>query len=228
MLRAAAIDPKAAGSALTPWDIEGTEDAEAPVLTLRPGGYWLSWIAERHVADAGPPAEDQKLVEVGPRVLYAMPLDREGKPTGRPLPVSGEVAHVVGFDAVGQPDGALDLAFREDDTTPGADRGDVQTARVALDGTVRSGRLEDEDLGGGVPVLISDASVPGRTWISARSARDQARLGLLASHGVAVEDLRADTALGSADPLAAAGGKLLFARYRGGELELGLLQCEPR
>lgn len=226
-LRAASFDPSKTPTAMTSGEVEGTFDAEAPVLAVRPGGFWLAWIAERAAPDAGPPAEDQKLVAVGPRVLHAMPLDPAGKPSGRPLSVSGEAAHVVGFDAIGQADGALDLAFREDDTTPGVDRGDVQLARVLLDGSVKVGRVDGDDFGGGVPALLADPSVPGRTWLSARSAGDAARLGVLASSGVAAEGLASDPALGSADVLAAGAGRLLVSRYRERALELSLVACRP-
>ncbi len=141
--------------------------------------------------------------------------------------MSGDSAHVVGFDAVAQADGALDVAWREDDTTPGVDRGDLQTARVGLDGSVKAGRVDDQDLGGGVPALLSDASVPGRTWLVARSARDAARLGVLSSSGVGVEGLATDPVLGGADLLAAGAGKLLVSRYRERALELSLVSCRP-
>jgi len=226
-LRSASFDPSKAAAALTAIELDGTIDAEAPVLAGRPGGFWLSWIAERAAPDAGPPAEDQKLVAVGPRVLHAMPLDAAGKPGGRPLTVSSDAAHVIGFDAIGQADGALDLAFREDDTTPGVDRGDVQLARVLLDGTVKSGRVDGDDFGGGVPSMLSDPSVPGRTWLSARSTGDAARLGLIASSGLAAEGLASDPALGSADVLAAGAGRLLVSRYRERALEISLVECRP-
>jgi hypothetical protein len=233
-LRAATLRPTEPASALRPHEIEGTADAEAPILALRPGGFWLAWIAERDApdagrseADAGRPDQDQKLVDVGPRVLHALLLDRAGKPTGKPLSVSGDSAHVVGFDAVAQADGWLDVAWREDDTTPGVDRGDLQTARVGLDGSVKSGRVDDQDLGGGVPALLSDPSTPGRTWLVARSSRDAARLGVLSSSGVAVEGLSTDAVLGGADLLAAGAGRLLVSRYRERALELSLVSCRP-
>jgi hypothetical protein len=208
-------------------ELEGTAGAESPVLALRPDGFWLAWVAERDAPDAGPAGDDQVLVVQGARVLMVMPLDRAAKPAGRPRAVSAEAAHVVGFDAVAQADGSLDLAWREDDTSPGADRGDVQTARVGLDGSLKTGRATDDDLAGGVPALLVDPAGGGRTWLSLRSTRDTARLGILAPAGVAVEGLAEDPGLGGGDVVAASAGRLLVGRYRGGALELVVTSCRP-
>jgi hypothetical protein len=226
-LRAALLPVDRKTATVAAFDLEGTVGAESPVLGVRPDGFWLSWVAERDPPDAGPAGEDQALVVQGSRVLTAMPLDRSGKPTVRPRAVSGEAAHVVGFDAAGQSDGMLDLAWREDDTSPGADRGDLQTARVALDGSLKTGRVDDDDLGGGVPALLLDAAGGGRTWLALRSTRDTARLGVLAPAGIAVEGLADDPGLGTGDVLAAAAGRLLVGRYRGGALELVVVSCRP-
>jgi hypothetical protein len=227
LLRAAALATAEKAESVESFALEGTEGAELPVLAPRPDGFWLAWVAERDAPDAGPAGEDQVLVVQGARVLMLVPLDRTGKPSGRPRAISGNAAHVIGFDAVGQADGALDLAWREDDTSPGADRGDVQTARVALDGSVKTGRIEAEDLAGGVPQLLLEPSGNGRTWLALRSTRDTARLGVLAPTGLSVEGLADDPGLGSGDVLAAAGGRLLIGRYRSGALELVVTSCRP-
>jgi hypothetical protein len=224
-LRAALVPTAEKTESIASVELEGTAGAELPALSPRPDGFWLAWVAERDAPDAGPAAEDQSLVVQGARVLMAVPLDRAGKPGGRPRAVSGEAAHVVGFDAVSQADGALDLAWREDDTSPGADRGDVQMARVALDGSTKTGRVEADDLAGGVPQLMLDATSGGRTWLALRSSRDTARLGVLAGGGLTVEGLAEDPGLGSGDVLAATGGRLLVGRYRGGALELVVVSC---
>jgi hypothetical protein len=225
VLRVALLSTAQKADSIVSSELEGTTGAELPVLAPRPNGFWLSWVAELDPPDAGPAGADQALVVQGARVLMAMPLDGAGKPGGRPRAVSGHSAHVVGFDAVSQADGALDLAWREDDTSPGADRGDVQMARVALDGSVKTGRIEADDLAGGVPALMHDATGGGRTWLALRSSRDTARLGVLAATGLTVEGLADDPGLGSGDVLAAAAGRLLVGRYRGGALELVVVSC---
>lgn len=226
-LRAALLPAGEKTANVASFEVEGSLGAESPVLGVRPDGFWLAWVSERDAPDAGPPAEDKVLVVQGARVLTALPLDRAGKPTGHARAFSGEAAHVVGFDAVAQPDGSLDLAWREDDTSPGADRGPLQVTRVGLDGSVKNGRVDDEDLTGGVPSLLLDATGGGRTWLALRSARDTARLGVLAPGGTGVEGLADDPGLGTGDLLAAAAGKLLVGRYRGGALELVVVACRP-
>jgi hypothetical protein len=226
MLRASPFATAEKTESVASFTLEGTEGAELPALAVRPDGFWLAWVAERDAPDAGPAGEDEALVVQGARVLTVMPLDRAGKPNGRPRAIGGNTAHVVGFDAVGQADGSLDLAWREDDTSPGADRGDVQTARVALDGSVKTGRVEADDLAGGVPQLLLEPT-GGRTWLALRSTRDTARLGVLAGAGLSVEGLADDPGLGSGDVLAAAAGRLLVGRYRNGALELVVTSCRP-
>lgn len=226
-LRAAMVPTSEKARELASAELEGTQGAELPALAPRPDGFWLAWVSERDAPDAGPAGEDQTLVVQGARVLMAVPLDRAGKPTGRPRAVSAESAHVVGFDAVAQADGALDLAWREEDTSPGADRGDVQLARVALDGSVKTSRADADDLAGGVPQLLLDATGGGRTWLALRSTRDTARLGVLANDGLSVQGLADDPGLGRGDVLAAAAGRLLVGRYRAGALELVVTSCRP-
>jgi hypothetical protein len=225
VLRAALVSTADKAESIASAELEGTAGAELPVLALRPDGFWLGWGAERDAPDAGPDSEDQALVVQGARVLTVMPLDRAGKPAGRPRAVSGEAAHAVGFDAVSQADGAFDLAWREDDTTPGADRGDVQMARLGLDGSMKTGRVEADDLAGGVPELMLDATGGGRTWLALRSSRDTARIVVLAGGGLTVEGLADDPGLGTGDVLAATAGRLLVGRYRGGALELVVVSC---
>jgi hypothetical protein len=225
VLRAALLPTGQKTERIASVELEGTVGAELPVLAPRADGFWLSWVAELDPPDAGPASDNQALVVQGARVLMAMPLDGAGKPGGRPRAVSGQAAHVVGFDAVSQADGVLDIAWREDDTSPGADRGDVQMARISLDGSVKTGRVEADDLAGGVPGLMLDATGGGRTWLALRSSRDTARLGVLGGAGLTVEGLADDPGLGSGDVLAATAGRLLVGRYRGGALELVVVSC---
>ncbi len=207
-------------------ELEGTQAAESPVLALRPGGYWLAYVVERGVPDAGAPADGDRLVAIGARTVLALLLDADGKPTGRPLAVSAPDAHATGFAAAAQPDGSLALAFREDDATPGVDRGDIELARVALDGSITRGRIDDEDIGTGLPSLFADEAA-GHTWLGVHSARDAVRFGTLAPSALAVQGLATDPALGRSELVAAGAGRVLEARFRGGALELGVLACKP-
>jgi hypothetical protein len=229
-LKAAAFDPAAPGKLGATNDLPGTAGAEAPALVQRPDGYFLAFIAERGVADAGAPNDagrGDQLVDLGPRVLMALPLDVQGKPSGAARAVSGDASHVVGFDAVALPDGALGLAWRDDDTTPGVEGGALELARVGLDGAAQKGRVEDEDISAGLPTLLRDPAAGGRVWIAVRSASEASRVGLLAPTGVAVESLTGDGLLRGAEVLAAGEGKLLVSRSRGRSVELDVLECKP-
>lgn len=227
-LKALVLDPSHPETLGTATDLAGTLGAEAPALVARPGGYFLSFIVERGIADAGArrdAGDAERLVELGPRVLMAVPLDQQGKPSGALRAVSRENAHVVGFDAVALPDGALALAWREDDATPGVEGGALEVARVGLDGTAQRGKIDDEDLSAGLPTLLRDPAQGGRVWVAVRSASDASRVGLLAPSALGVESLTGDRLLRGAEVLAAGQGKLFVSRSRGRSVELELLEC---
>ncbi|HEY3496257.1 MAG TPA: hypothetical protein VGK73_16270 [Polyangiaceae bacterium] len=229
-LKASPFDPghpEALGAAV---DLAGTSGAEAPALVVRPGGYFLAFIAERPLADAGAPrdaGDTEQLVALGPRVLMAVPLDAQGKPSGVTRAVSPETGHVVGFDAVALPDGALGVAWREDDAAPGVDAGALELARIGLDGSVQRGRIDDEDISAGLPTLLRDSGPSGRVWVAVRSASEASRVGLLAPSAVAVESLTGDGLLRGAEVLAVADGRLLVSRARRRNVELDVLECKP-
>jgi len=164
-------------------------------------------------------------VDVGPRVLMALPLDAHGKSSGAARAVSGARSHVVGFAAAALADGALSLTWREDDTAPGVESGAPDLARVALDGAIQRGKVEDEELSAGMPLLLADPKAGGRIWMALESASEGTRVGLLAATGLGLETLIGDRQLRGADLLAAGGGKLFVARNRGRAVELGVLEC---
>jgi hypothetical protein len=230
-LRVARLDLEKGAALSVAADLPGTGGAEAPALVTRAGGYFLAFIAERTVPDAGARSDAgaglEQLVDLGPRVLMAVPLDASGKPSGAARAVSGEAAHVVGFDAVALPDGALGLAWREDAATPGVEGGALELARVGLDGAPQRGRIDDEDLSAGLPTLLRDPNAGGRVWVAVRSASDASRVGLLAPNALGVESLTGDRLLRGAEVLAAGDGKLLVGRSRGRSIELDVLECRP-
>jgi hypothetical protein len=237
-LKAQSVDPAKFAFVAPAEEIPGSEHAEAPVLAPRPGGFWLAWIAEQPLADAGarpsaarrdagPDDLEGRLVETGPRVLTVLPLDAHAKPVGVARPVSGPRAHVVGFAAALLADGSLSLTWREDDAAPGVESGPPELARVALDGAVQRAKLEDEELSAGLPALLSDPKPGGRVWVALESASEGTRVGLLLPTGLALETLIGDRLLRGADLLAAGGGRLLVGRNRGRAVELAVLECRP-
>jgi hypothetical protein len=245
VLKALSIDPeKLAAPADAGQELKGTADAESPALVARPGGYWLSWVAEQpldggahtdaaaHAAgqarvDAGPSDEVDRLVDVGPRVLMALMLDGAGKATGGARQVSAPRSHVVGFSAALLPDGALSLAWREDDATPGVEGGPPALARVGLDGAVSRSKVDDEELSAGAPSLLSDPKPGGEVYMALESASEGTRVGVLSPTGLKLDSLIGDRLLRGADLLAAGDKKLFVAKSRGRAIELSVLECKP-
>jgi hypothetical protein len=226
-LRSAAVKQGAPSVLLAPIDIAGTSDAESPVLKPRPGGFWLAWISERGAPDAGVRE---------PRVLSVVPLHADGTPNGSARAVSGDTSHVIAFDAATLPDGALGLAWREDDATPGVETGGLELARVGMDGAVQRGRAAaDETLSAGAPSLVREAGTPGQVWLLVPGEDDRMRMAVLAPNAVSTSPFVADDSLRGAEILAALPGKrckkdacaaFLLARSKRRAVELGVTECD--
>ena len=127
-------------------------------------------------------------------------------------------------DAATLPDGALLVAYRRAERGTGLEQGGVSLLRVGLDGSVHSGRVEENEPGFGVPRLLLDPREK-RSWLSVRGAGDSAMLGIFATEGLAVEGLSADPGLRGAELFAAERGRFLVGRARGRAMELSLLEC---
>ncbi|HEX6275814.1 MAG TPA: hypothetical protein VFZ53_22385 [Polyangiaceae bacterium] len=239
-LRAAGVTP-GAPQTLAAIDLPGTEDAESPVLRARPGGFWLAWIAEKPALDAGAresadAGEETRPLDSAPRVLFVAPLGAEGRPSGAPRAVSGAESHVVAFDAATLADGALGLAWREDDAAPGVESGGTELGRVAPDGAVSRGRAADETLSAGAPSLVREEGPPHRVWLLAPGEDDRLRMALVAPNGTSTSPFVADESLRGAEILAALPGKacgkepcqtLLLARAKQRAVELSVAECRP-
>jgi len=222
-------------------DLPGTDDAESPLLRPRPGGFWLAWIAQRPAPDAGTrdtdaSGEETRPLDAGPRVLTVALLDAEGAPSGAARPVSAEASHVVAFDAQTLHDGALALAWREDDSVPGVETGGPELARVAPDGSVTRGRAADEALGAGAPALVAETGAAPRTWLLVPGEDDRLRMALLAPNAVSTSPFIADDSLLGSEIIAAAPGKrcstpgcslFLLARSKNRAVELSVAECRP-
>ena len=226
-----------------------TRDAEAPRLQPRPGGFWLAFTARpsappdkrlpvaktapgasaRSPADAG---MDESVLRVGQRGIDVVPLDANGSPTAEPRSVTLPRAHVMAFDIGAGADGALLLAWRDDDTAPGAESGAVYLAKVMPDGAITRSVIEDDQGGAGVPSLIVDRQRPVRAgahplWLALASVSDATRLGALSPAGELLDTLGSDPLLSNAEPLALRDGRLLLGRPRGLAVELNLIDCTP-
>ena len=173
-------------------------------------------------ADAG--GETDSVVEIGRRALRVARLDDNGSFVAEPLTASGPDSHVLVFDLASTPSGELLLAWRDDETVVGAEAGGVTLARVAPDGSVERAAVQDDDVGAGAPVLLVDASAKHGAWLALAGVSDATRLGSFAG-GLVLGDLAPVPAIGSAEPLARDGDRLLVARPRGLAMDLQTLRC---
>jgi hypothetical protein len=215
-------------------------DVESPLLTTRPGGYWLAWV-EQLPAPPGKggakstPQGDEALEELGglalgPRALRVVSLDSSGKPLGAPLSLTKPDSHVLSFELAPWPDGGAVLAFRDDPTGPGVEGGALQLAHVRPDGSVETGQVEGE-LGAGVPALLFDTEPrsPGEVvWLAAGGGGEPTRFGLLTGNGTSVTELSGDPRVALAELVAVRGGRLLAARPRQTAQDLFVLECSPK
>lgn len=213
--------------------------AENPVLVARSGGFWLGYLTQpaealtvRKPAKADKAAprpntsdhESELLVDMGPRALALLALDQSGAAVHPPIIVTSSESHVLVFDLTTTTDGAALVAWRDDPASPGVETRTVHLALVRPDGSVRRELIEDEDVGAGLPELIADPS-GGATWLGLASISDATRLAPLDGLGKPAGELQADPLVGSAEPVARSGNRLLLARPNGLAVDLSLIEC---
>jgi hypothetical protein len=218
-----------------------SDDAETPRLVARPGGYWLAFLTHRLPGAKAPPkdlprplpsAEDdgpEELLDLGPRWLELMPLDTHGMANAPARIISPEHSHVLVFDLAPGPGGGALLTWRDDRTTPGVEGGSVNLALASVDGSVERSMVEDDESGGGIPLLVVDETAPPsdfRAWLGVSSGTDATRLGQLGPTGRLLGELNTDPTVRGADLLAARNGRLLLARPRGLAQELSVVRCQ--
>ncbi len=203
-------------------------DVELPDLAQRPGGFWLAFASRQHrAADPAVPSDDAPAYRVGCRGLQMLSLDRDGRALGHPIDVVPPTDHVVSYSMGALPDGSAVLAYRDDDTAPGAERGAILIARVRLDGSSERHHIEDETIGPGFPWVLEDplATPEDRLWLVVAGAGEAPRLARLDQNGAPISPLLADDRGVMADPLARSQGGVLVARSRGKAVEFERIAC---
>ncbi|HVW26085.1 MAG TPA: hypothetical protein VHC69_12000 [Polyangiaceae bacterium] len=209
------------------------DDAEAPALAPRPGGFWIAWIAnakrapdhkEKH--EAQDPAETAEL-EMGPRYLMVEPLDDGGKPAGAKVAATAKDGHVTGFDLGSARDGGLILTWRDDRAAPGTAGGSVRAALVRPDGAIEPRVVTDDDVGPGAPALVVDdaPAADASAWLTIANDADALRLVALDADGRPLDELAVEPNLGMASALAARSGRVVVSRPAGKGLEIQVMQC---
>jgi hypothetical protein len=215
------------------------DDAEAPRIMLRKGGFWLSWVSHgAPTPPARPPPKAtakgeegtepdfENVVDVTPRRLKLVPLDERGVPTAEVRLVTAPNAHVLAYDAVPFGDGVL-FAWRDDPTTLGAEAPAVHLARVGADGTVTFEVIDDEQVAAGAPRLFMDrdGTANPRTWLALMGKHGRSRLGYLEPTGKLKGPLQDVEGFGLNEPLALDSTRFLLGQPRGQALDLSVVRC---
>jgi len=205
-------------------------DVDSPRLALRKGGYWLAVArsldapkpAKKKAADAGSDlAEDDSLLDIGTRRIEVVKLDEKGKIASSPLVVSAPGARPMSFDLASAADGGAYIAFREDDSTPGADGGALDLVHVKADGTFQKLLLDGDANGTGTPSLLVDAADPNRLWLTAAGENGATWFGRIGDRTT----LSADSTVRGADMIAVRDGQFLLARSKSTAAELSVAAC---
>lgn len=225
------------GQALAPRILSPTnEDAEAPLIVPRKGGYWAAWLApstrtqETSATRTVQEDEDEELtlVEGAPSRLQVAVLDESGALLGEPHSITPPTSQVVAFDLTASGDGASALlAWRDEQRAPGGQRAALRVASVSLDGAVQQHDVDATALGAGMPTLLVDDSGGGAAfvWLAAMGTEAEHYLGLVDAKGV--ESFYVEPALATKQALVAGHAGLLFAQPRGQDLVVGKVRCSP-
>lgn len=247
IVRVASFGTESWGRALVPRNLSpADEDAEAPLIVARRGGYWAAWISHPAAPEAAAPetaqppearvaaeesTDELSLVESSPSQLRVALLDEAGKLVGEPRSVTQPSSQVVMFDLAAPGDGAVArLTWRDETRAPGAQGSALRVASVALDGTLREHQVDASALGAGVPTLLPDESARGADlaplWLAATGTEAEQYLGLVTGSGV--ESFYVEPALATKQALVAGHGGILFAQPKGRDLVLGSVRCALR
>lgn len=218
------------------------DDADAPRIVRRPGGFWLAWVSHHRAAakhagtghkapvPAASASAGSGLVELGSRWLELTPLDENGSPTAPPIAVAGHDSHVLVFDVAPAPDGGALVAWRDDEAAPGAEGRIVHLAHVRPGGTTEAHVLDDPKVGAGVPTLLVDRHPPPKAgpeaaWLSLAGVTDETRMAALDGDTHLIDTLSTDPVLRHAEPVALDRGRMLLAEPHGLALELSAATC---
>ncbi len=206
-------------------------DAESPRLAVRKGGYWLAVARSLDAPKAKPaahsddgaaePSGDDPLIDFGARRIELTKLDAQGKVASSALVVTAVGARPMSFEIAASPDGGAYVAFRADDSTPGADGGALELVQVRPDGSFAKVELSGDSNGTGTPSLLVDSSDPTRVWLAAAGENGASWFGRIGEHTT----LAADSAVRGADLIAGRDGNLLLSRAHGTAAELSLVRC---
>jgi hypothetical protein len=214
-------------------------DADTPRLIVRPGGYWLGYIARAEEAKRPAPPAPDKAQDKAPKAgraphreaddsasgetitnawVEVMPLDDNGAPTATPRAVTPRDGHALAFDIELGEGGAALIAWRDDDIPTGGVGGRLSSALVRPGGNVEAHILAEESLGAGVPDLL-----PG--WIVVSGGSGVTRIASITPKGEITGPLDPEPSLGTGEPLASSSDRILLARPAGKAMRLSVVRC---
>lgn len=154
--------------------------------------------------------------------IEVVALDASGAQAGEALRVSKEGSTVVSFDVAASADGALVVAYRDDDApTGGGTRGPLHLVRVHPGGVEPDTLSLDDVPTDGVPTLL-----PG--WLGLPTLAGPDLLAKLGKNGLPSEPPLVEPSLGRGEPIAAWGDRLLLAEPSGKAMRLFLVGCGER
>jgi hypothetical protein len=208
-------------------------DAEAPRVSARPGGYWLSWLVNApqaagspRVYDPGGGEKEDRTAQLsyGARWIELLPLDFDARPVGEVRRLTPREERVVGYDLTTSPAGHAWVVWRQDAASPGASGGRVMVGELRLAGGADIVPLRAQDVGAGEPSWLAsgDDQDPWLTFPDAQDRTVLLRVDRLPPSGA---PLRLPRDMQSAAALAASGERLLFGMPRGRALELFPATC---
>lgn len=153
--------------------------------------------------------------------IEVVALDAAGNQASEAMRVSKEGSSVLSFDVGAAPDGALVVAYRDDDSpSGGGTRGPLSLVRVSPGG-VEPAVTWAELPSDGVPSLL-----PG--WLVLPTLSGPDILAKLDPKGMPAEEPLVEPSLERGEPIAARGDTLLLAEPLGKAMRLRLGQCGGR
>lgn len=190
-----------------------------PTPTPKKRGKGKSAKPKEELPDSDEVDESQGGESIGRAWVYAMPLDGTGAQRSEALRISPEESTVAGFDAALAEDGALIVAYRDDDApTGGAAGGPLQVVRVTAGGSIEKYATPEDEAVEGIPSLL-----PG--WLSLSTLRGPDVLARVGANGLPTETPRIEPSLGTGEPIAAGGNLLLLAEPKGRAMRLFSVRC---
>ncbi len=153
-------------------------DAEGPRVALRPGGYWVAWIARR--AEPVPEGGAERIEVAGENRAFEWlelaALDPTGKRIGDVQRLTPQTGHVTSFDLVSSADG-IDLFARDDGEAKDGEGAKLERISIHGDKSEVPIVVVKNGVGTGVPAASVSASGDTRTaWLTYVDLADHTRL----------------------------------------------------